>query len=202
MAGEPPKVFVNFPFDDAYEPVLRALVLAISFAGFIPTSALTSGDVGRPRIDRILDELGGAAFSVHDLSRCRGAGDENLTRMNMPLELGIALHLAHTGDHRWMALVPDGPDHRAYVSDLAGYDLESYGGDGDRRRVVHNVVVWLRSVGGADVSPISPRMVTDALPRYEAALEQARNDWPLGVPWLERVDRAAATVEVAAAAPD
>lgn len=33
----------------------------------------------------------GSKYSVHDLSRCRGEGDENLARFNMPLELGMAM---------------------------------------------------------------------------------------------------------------
>jgi len=64
---DPQKVFINCPFDDDYAATLDALVFATVCCGFIPCSSLDSGTVARPRIDRILDGLSGAKYSLHDL---------------------------------------------------------------------------------------------------------------------------------------
>jgi hypothetical protein len=42
-------------------------------------------------MDRITQAISDSKYSIHDLSRCRGEGDKNLARFNMPLELGVAM---------------------------------------------------------------------------------------------------------------
>jgi hypothetical protein len=79
-------------------------------AGFYPVLASSGGQSGRPRLDSILTALNGCRYSIHDLSRCRGEGDENLARFNMPLELGMAMAI-HGGNlrkegHEYLVLVP------------------------------------------------------------------------------------------------
>ena len=46
-------VVINCPFDDAYAPSLRALVLGTVCCGFTPRSALDGGRAGRLRFERI-----------------------------------------------------------------------------------------------------------------------------------------------------
>ena len=122
-------VFLNCPFDDDFAPHLHAAVLAISAVGFIPRSARESEGVADPRIERIDKALRQSKYSIHDLSRYRGEGPENLSRFNMPLELGMALstryHSKISGPaqpHNWVALVPPGFVHQRVISDLAGFD--------------------------------------------------------------------------------
>ena len=74
---------------------------------------------------RILRAVGESKYSIHDLSRCRGEGDANLARFNMPLELGIAMAHRHRsrraeGRHDWLVLVPLGHQDQAFISDIAG----------------------------------------------------------------------------------
>src|SRR6186997_348579 len=92
--GERPEaetsVFLNCPFDEMYEDLRDAIVFSAMCCGFIPRIANESGAVAIPRIERICTALHGSFYSIHDLSRCEGEGDQNLARFNMPLELGIA----------------------------------------------------------------------------------------------------------------
>ena len=84
-------VFINCPFDREYAPLFDAIVFATVCCGFMPRSALESGDVAESRLDRITRAIFNSRYSIHDLSRCGGEGDENLARFNMPLELGMAM---------------------------------------------------------------------------------------------------------------
>jgi len=197
MTAAPPKVFINCPYDSDYEPVLDALVLTTVFFGLTPTSALTSGDPGRARMERIVLAIEAADYSIHDLSRCRGEGAQGLTRMNMPLELGIALYRSHKNGHRWMALVPDDSPHQQYISDLAGYDLKVYGGDNDRVGAISKVASWYRSVGPADSPRITPRPITDSIPLFAQIKQHRCAEWENEprLPWFELVDAAAETVD-------
>lgn len=89
---EPAKaVFINCPFDQDFEPTFDAIVFSVACCGFTPRSALESGDVAVSRMERIVRAIFSSHLSIHDLSRCRGEGDEQLARFNMPLELGIAM---------------------------------------------------------------------------------------------------------------
>src|SRR5688572_17238718 len=92
LALEPAKtVFINCPFDPEYAKTFDAIVFAVACCGFIPRCALESGDVAVTRMERIVRAIFSSYYSIHDLSRCRGEGDERLARFNMPLELGIAM---------------------------------------------------------------------------------------------------------------
>ncbi len=84
---------------------------------------------------------------IHDLSRSRGEGDENVARLNMPLELGMAAAFRFERDnsdpsHRWLALVPEGFAYQSFVSDLAGFDPARH--DGSVASIIREVSAWLR----------------------------------------------------------
>ena len=119
-------VFLNCPFDDSFAPLLHAAVLTIFALGFFPRSARESEGEADPRIDRIHRTLGESKYSIHDLSRFQGEGPDNLSRFNMPLELGIALSLRYqrrrSKPHNWVALVPPDYKHHKFISDLAAFD--------------------------------------------------------------------------------
>ena len=84
-------VFINCPYDSEYEPFRDALFFTIVCCGFIPRSADESGKVSVSRMDRIFYAVYTSNYSIHDLSRCRGEGEQLLARFNMPLELGLAM---------------------------------------------------------------------------------------------------------------
>src|SRR3954468_5271470 len=105
-------VFINCPFDGAFTPLLHAIVFTITSCGFVPRSAIESGSGAAPRMERIVRAIEGSRYSIHDFSRCRGEGDANLARFNMPLELGFAmsrrfLAKAVRDSHDWLVLLPE-----------------------------------------------------------------------------------------------
>ena len=120
MAGRPQSayeksVFINCPFDRNYQDLLLAVVFSVLAHGFLPRSARETEGDPEPRFSRILGTIAGSKYSIHDLSRSTGEGDDNLARFNMPLELGMAAALRFEREgslrpHRWLALVPDGHD--------------------------------------------------------------------------------------------
>ena len=120
-------VFLNCPYDPEYQSRFDAAVLATICCGFTPRSALESGTVADPRMERIMRAIFESKYSIHDLSRCRGEGDANLARFNMALELGIAmacrfLSIRATDKHDWLAIVPSGHQYARFISDLGGFD--------------------------------------------------------------------------------
>jgi len=126
-------VFINCPYDPDYKNVFEAIVFTLLCYGMWPRWA-DDGSRAVTRLDRIVYPLRASLFSIHDLSRCKGEGDENLARMNMPLELGMALEQAYHPlndphrDHRCIVLVPSKSSYWQAVSDLNAFDLLRYDG--------------------------------------------------------------------------
>src|SRR5262245_40204901 len=89
----PERVFLNVPFDRAYEPVLIGLVAALVHLVKQPATILELGDGGVPRLDRLLMQIQSCAFSLHDLSRVEASGS-GTPRFNMPFELGLAVAIS------------------------------------------------------------------------------------------------------------
>lgn len=196
-AGVPagPRIFVNCPFDAEYVPVLDAIVFACVSTGFTPWLSTSSGMAGTARIERILLELERAPYSIHDLTRYQGEGQDNLARMNMALELGMAM--ARRGSrpednaHVWVALAPPGAIHRKFVSDLAGYDPLEH--DGTPRTALPAILSWLLALPeSADVELSDVRRGYEAFAKRKAELVAEWHGAP--VPWSKVL---ALAVEVA-----
>jgi hypothetical protein len=47
-------VFINCPFDSAYEPLFRGIVFAVHHMNLEPKSAIETSDAGQPRLNKIL----------------------------------------------------------------------------------------------------------------------------------------------------
>lgn len=194
-AAKPEKrVFINCPFDPDYEPIQDAILFTTVCCGFTPSSALESGTIAELRIDRILRGLAGAKYSIHDLSRCRGEGDEQLARFNMPLELGAAMALRHQAplSYDWAVLVPEGHVYARFVSDLAGYDPLRY--DESPESVVPRLMGWLTTRPDAIESTVTPRDVLEALPSYRRKKRELMDAWVGEVPWEKLLKGASAVV--------
>ncbi len=180
-------VFVNCPFDEEYGKVFDAIVFACVCCGFRPRVAFETGTASSPRTNRIAHALMESKYSVHDLSRCRGEGDENLARFNMPLELGMAmLEQLRSPEsdtrHDWLAVVPEGHGYKKFVSDLSGFDPPGYGGEPDA--MVPVVMAWLATRPDAVQTP-KPSEVLAVLPVFQDALTKARAEWGGRLPWTD-----------------
>jgi hypothetical protein len=152
-------VFINCPFDQDFAPLFDAIIFATVCCGFFPRSALESGSVAEPRMERITRATFSSKYSIHDLSRCKGEGDEHLARFNMALELGIAIGRRCTQRkkaerHDWLLLVPEDHDYARFVSDLAGFDPCRY--DGTVNALIPKVMSWL-AVAARNTNGLGPQ---------------------------------------------
>lgn len=194
---EPAKsIFINCPYDKDFEPLFDALVFATVSCGFMPRSALESGSVSDSRMERITRAIFSSKYSIHDLSRCRGEGDEQLARFNMPLELGIAMARRYietdkNEKHDWLLLVPEGHSYVKFVSDLAGFDPLRH--DGRVETVVRRVMPWLATRPDALRTPNSKEVLT-VLPAFQAEKIKLKENWGEDVPWADIVLAAIDTV--------
>ncbi|HKO58586.1 MAG TPA: hypothetical protein VJ276_22155 [Thermoanaerobaculia bacterium] len=121
MAEPDPKdVFLNVPFDRAYEPLFVALVGALVFLGQKPHCVLEIRESGDGRLARIFELMQACGTSIHDMSRIGKP-----VRFNMPFELGLAYSLKLVNPARYHVLVLDAQPFRMdrLLSDYKGRDL-------------------------------------------------------------------------------
>ena len=184
-------VYINCPLDASYRASFDAILFATVCCGFEPRSAPEAGTVPEPRIHRVYRTLFDCRYSIHDLSRCTGEGDENLARFNMPLELGMAMarHFQAPNEHQWFALVPRGKSYLRFVSDLAAYDLGEYEPD-SLHELLAQVVAWLTSPTRSAGSAVTPDRVLSYLPRFQEERAQLDKKWLNFAPWAAVVEQA------------
>jgi hypothetical protein len=193
------RVFINCPFDADYSEQLDAIVFTCVHVGFYPVTADSSGQSGRPRLERILTALSSCRYSIHDLSRCRGEGEDNLARFNMPLELGMAMAIRALSPspeaHEYLVLVPDEQYlYQRYMSDLGGLDPQTH--DGSTPRVVAEVLAWLLTAAEAPTE-LMPEEVVMKLPRFLEEKRSLETSWHGGqAPWSRIVATAASVAGI------
>ena len=84
-------VFLNIPYDAAFEELYLAYIVGLTQLGLRISAAVAVPNQGRLNtIIRLIEE---SDFSIHDLSRIEASG--GIPRFNMPVELGIALYRSH-----------------------------------------------------------------------------------------------------------
>jgi|ERR1051325_4514606 hypothetical protein len=122
---DPKDVFLNVPFDRAYEPLFIALVGTLAFLGQRPHCVLEVRESGDGRLARIFDVMRSCGTSVHDMSRIGRP-----VRFNMPFELGLAYSLKLAHPARYHVLVLDAQPYRMdrLLSDYKGRDLFIHNG--------------------------------------------------------------------------
>ena len=142
-----------------------AIIFATVCCGFVPRSALESGNVAEPRFERITRALFSSKYSIHDLSRCPGEGEEGLARFNMP--------------------------YLRFVSDLGAFDPATH--DGSVAGIVPKVMSWLAGRPDAIRTP-TPHEVLAALPRFQERRHRLGANWSGEVPWHLVLEAAAETI--------
>lgn len=156
-------VFINCPFDPEYDECMMAIVFSVAAHGLVSRSAQETEREAEPRFSRILKMISACKYSIHDLSRSKGEGGENLGRFNMPLELGMAAAFrfereGSTRPHRWLALVPEGYTYQRFISDLAGFDPARH--DSSVPSMIREVSAWLRTLEDVvDPAPSASRIL-------------------------------------------
>jgi hypothetical protein len=155
--GYDQNLFLNCPFDLAYQPVFDALVFAAFDCGYVPRCALEADDAGQVRVEKILAIIRSCRLGVHDISRTELDAANGLPRFNMPFELGLfvgAARFGATGDQRRkVCLVLDRERYRfqKFLSDIAGQDIREHGDDPER--AIGALRAWLATLPRRDVLP-------------------------------------------------
>lgn len=172
-------VFINCAFDRQYEDLMLALVFSVAAHGLVPRSAQeTEGDPD-PRFARILQLISACKYAIHDLSRSRGEGAENLGRFNMPLELGMAAAFRFEREgsdrpHHWLALVPEGHGYQQFISDLAGFDPARH--DSSVPSIIRESSAWLRTLDDALETAPSAADVLGAFSSFRDQVARLRTE--------------------------
>lgn len=140
-------VFINCAFDAQFKPIFLAIVFAVVRSGFQARCALEPDDGAENRFGKIQSIVEQCRYGIHDLSRTEADGNPPLPRFNMPLELGLFIGAKRYGDKeqkRKRALILDIEQYRyeRFISDIAGQDIRSHGGD--VLRAIEAVATWLR----------------------------------------------------------
>jgi hypothetical protein len=149
-------VFVNCPFDDAYQSIFRAIVFAVFDCGFVARCALEIDDSSQVRIEKIAGIIAESKFGIHDISRTEPDRKTGLPRFNMPLELGMFLGAKRYGRDRQRSkacLILDREPYRyhAFISDIAGQDLRAHRNEpGEAIKLVRN---WLSDSSRRETIP-------------------------------------------------
>jgi hypothetical protein len=141
------QVFLNYPFDIRFADLEHALHFPVVAAGLLLVCAKNLTVPDRARLEMLVDAIGNCRYSAHELSRATGEGLANFARMNMPIEMGMALfHALDTQrqQHRCAFFVPAPHDYPLFASDLAGLDPQCH--YNDPRRLVSGMYEWLRRV--------------------------------------------------------
>src|SRR6185436_12731262 len=92
-------VFLNVPFDAAYERMFVALISTTVAARLRPRCAVELPERGEGQLGRIMSLIESCPLSIHDFSRVGLP-----SRFNMPFELGIAVALQRRKDHQFILL--------------------------------------------------------------------------------------------------
>ncbi len=139
-------VFINCPFDNAYEPFLQAIIFTVFRCGFFPRSAMEEDDASDIRLDKIIRIIKECRFGIHDISRVELDEVNGLPRFNMPFELGLfwgAKRFGETNQSEKNALVFEKKkyDYQKYLSDINGVDIKAH--NGKIESIIRYVRNWL-----------------------------------------------------------
>lgn len=161
MPGYDDFVFINCPFDDAYQKLFRATVFAVADCGFVPRCALEKSGSGETRIEKLYRIISECRYGIHDISATELDPVHQLPRFNMPLELGIFLGAKRYGPSRQQekgCLILDREQYRyqKFCSDIAGQDPKPH--EGDPAKAVRCVRNWLKDERPDEVVPSGRRI--------------------------------------------
>ncbi len=122
--GSTESVFLNVPYDSAFENLYLAYIAGVSAFGLKPRAALEIPTTHR-RLDRILELIQDCNYSVHDLSRVElDRTPPRTPRFNMPFELGltVALEKIAMPGHAWVVFESRPFRLKKSLTDIDGTD--------------------------------------------------------------------------------
>jgi hypothetical protein len=185
-------VFINCPFDAAYEPIFDGILFTIVRSGFRPRTSLEADDGAENRLGKIAKIIRECPFAVHDISRTESGGDPPLPRFNMPLELGMFMGAKLYGSSslkKKQCLIFDVEPYRyqQFISDIAGQDIKAHRAEPER--AIEQLSAWLRNHSGMSGVP-GAAIVAAEFDAYRQALPElcaARQIRPAEVKFNDKV---------------
>jgi hypothetical protein len=150
-------VFINCPFDKKYRSLLRPLLFTIIYLGLTPKIAAERSDSGELRLFKICELIKSSKYSIHDLSRMKPEKLKELSRQNMPFELGLDIGCRYFSeiyhDKRCLVLEKEKFRYMKGLSDISGCDIKSH--NEEPYKLVQEVRNWF-------VESISPQGIPSA----------------------------------------
>lgn len=148
-------VFINCPFDENYQSLLRPLLFTVIYFKLNPRIALERTASSEQRLDKIFNLIAESKYGIHDLSRLKATKKGEYYRLNMPLELGVDIGCKQFGNDLqknkcYLVLASDSYQYRAAASDLSGADIEAHSDEPEE--VVGIVRKWLVNQTGQKIS--------------------------------------------------
>ncbi len=178
------QVFLNYPFDESFGEFEYSLHFPVIAAGLIPVCAKGISTPDIPRLEMILNAIKNCHYSAHDFSRLIGEGEKNFARMNMPLEMGMAIYHAfetQRQNHRCAFFVPTQHDYSHAVSDLSGFDPHCYNNDSEE--LIKTMYDWLRRVVPPTVFNSVPTIeVVEKYVEFKSELSELKGSGENGKP--------------------
>jgi len=121
-------VFLNIPFELAYEPIFVGFIVGLVTVGLVPRSVIELNENGTGRMERLFELMKGCRCSIHDLTY---SGTE--FRYNMPFELGIAYALSRNDPDAVILVFETAKrDLLKTLTDLRGFDPKVHEMDGHK----------------------------------------------------------------------
>jgi hypothetical protein len=175
-------VFINCPFDVAYQLLFDAIVFAVYDCGFVARCALEEDDGSQIRVQKIFEIISKCRLALHDLSRVELDTNTKLPRFNMPLELGVFLGAKYYGSNqqkRKACLILDSEKYRyqKYMSDIAGQDIQAH--ENDPSIIIKIVRNWLRSYSRTSIP--SGSVIWNRYQKFKAELPQLCTELKLDI---------------------
>jgi hypothetical protein len=167
-------VFINCPFDEDYNSLLRPMLFTVISLGFIPRIAKERESSNEQRISKIKELIN----SIHDISRMQANKEGDFARMNMPFELGLDFGCKEYGqgehrDKKCLILDKEQYRYRIALSDISGSDINSHSEEPDRLvRVIRN---WFIN-NGSRSNLSSPTVIWDSFNTFMADFYAKRKE--------------------------
>ncbi|HMQ99419.1 MAG TPA: hypothetical protein PKE39_10380 [Ignavibacteria bacterium] len=167
------QVFMNYPYDEDFEPLSNAIHFAVIAAGLIPVCAKDLSMPDKSRLDNLIEAITNCNYSIHDFSKSKGEGSDNFARFNMPLEMGMAVfHALYTQriKHRCAFFVSTPHDYQKFASDLSGLDPICH--NNNEITLLTETYEWLRKINPPLFSNLAITVVRD---KYLSFKEELNN---------------------------
>ncbi len=164
-------VFINCPFDADYQPLLHGILYCAMYLGFNPRIATERADSAENRLAKIVGLIRESKYSIHDLSRSQARRKGEHYRLNMPFELGIDYGSRQFGGTEFAEKSILVLEEKSYatqraLSDLAGCDVQSHGGD--VAKAVLKVRNWFATQSSAKID--GAELIVAKFTEFETAL--------------------------------